>query len=78
MQNGKSLLLFHDVAFSAKTKTIQTLTQYVTDFQSLQDERWRFFLVSKLPDKKFHLSSWSLAETLTYCVSKNTASLKNN
>ena len=26
--------------------------QYVSDFQSLQDSRWIFFLVSKLPDKK--------------------------
>ena len=35
--------------------------QYVSDFQSLQDSRWIFFLVSKLPGKTIHLASSSLA-----------------
>ena len=45
--------------------------QYVSDLQSLQDERHLFFLVSKLPDKNIYLSSLSLIETLHTEVSKN-------
>ena len=54
--------------------------QHVSDFQSLQDERYLFFLGCKHPDKNCYLSSLALGRAITYFVSKNTSfyqSLKN-
>ena len=53
----------HNPVFFFLQKQQKHSLQYVSDFQSLQDARWLFFLVSMLPDKNIRLASVSPTET---------------